>query len=146
MVEPLPKGVVGVIGPWNYPVNLCLGPLAGALAGGNRVLLKPSELTPRTSALIAQAVRDTFSAEELAVVEGGPEIARALTSLKLDHLFFTGSTSVGRLVAMAAAENLVPVTLELGGKSPARKLLTPPYGATLIAGLKAMTRKVNRWL
>ena len=118
-VEPMPKGVVGIISPWNYPVNLALGPLAGALAAGNRVLLKPSELTPRTSRLLADAVADTFSAEEVAVVEGGPEIARAVTKLPLDHLLFTGSTTVGKLVAAAAAEGLVPLTLELGGKSPA---------------------------
>jgi coniferyl-aldehyde dehydrogenase len=118
-VEYLPLGVVGVIAPWNYPVNLALGPLAGALAAGNRCLVKPSELTPRTSALIAEAVADAFTAEEVAVVQGGPDVAQAVTRLPLDGLLFTGSTHVGRLVAKAAAENLVPVTLELGGKSPA---------------------------
>jgi coniferyl-aldehyde dehydrogenase len=117
-VEPVPKGVVGVIAPWNYPVNLALGPLAGVLAAGNRALVKPSEATPRTSSLLRYAVADFFSAEEVAVVEGGPEVSRALTALPLDHLLFTGSTQVGRLVALAAAEHLVPVTLELGGKSP----------------------------
>lgn len=118
-VEFLPKGVVAVIAPWNYPVNLALGPLAGALAAGNRCLVKPSELTPRTSAVIARAVAETFTAEEVAVVEGGPEVAEAVTRLPLDHLLFTGSTHIGRKVAKACAENLVPVTLELGGKSPA---------------------------
>lgn len=118
-VEYLPKGVIAVIAPWNYPVNLALGPLAGALAAGNRCLVKPSELTPRTSAVIARAVSETFTAEEVAVVEGGPEVAEAVTRLPLDHLLFTGSTHVGRKVARACAENLVPVTLELGGKSPA---------------------------
>ncbi|MCC6334524.1 MAG: coniferyl aldehyde dehydrogenase [Myxococcales bacterium] len=118
-IEYLPKGVVGVIAPWNYPVNLALGPLAGALAAGNRCLVKPSELTPRTSSLIADAVAEAFTAEEIAVVEGGAEVAQAVTRLPLDALLFTGSTQVGRLVAKAAAEHLVPVTLELGGKSPA---------------------------
>lgn len=118
-VELLPKGVVAVIAPWNYPVNLALGPLAGALAAGNRCLVKPSELTPRTSALIASAVAETFTVEEVAVVEGGPDVAEAVTRLPLDHLLFTGSTHIGRKVAKACAENLVPVTLELGGKSPA---------------------------
>jgi len=118
-VEYLPKGVVGVIAPWNYPVNLALAPLAGALAAGDRCLVKPSELTPRTSALLARAVAEVFTAEEVAVVEGGADVAQAVTRLPLDALLFTGSTAVGRLVAKAAAENLVPVTLELGGKSPA---------------------------
>lgn len=118
-VQHLPRGVVAIIAPWNYPVNLALGPLVGALAAGNRVLVKPSELTPRTSAVLAQAVADRFSAEEVAVVTGGAEVARAVTELPLDGLLFTGSTNVGRLVAQAAAKNLTPVTLELGGKSPA---------------------------
>ncbi len=118
-VEHVPKGVVGILAPWNYPVNLALGPLAAALAAGNRALVKPSELTPNVSAAIAAAVREHFTAEEVAVVEGGPDVAQAVTRLPLDHLFFTGSTQVGKLVARAAAENLVPVTLELGGKSPA---------------------------
>ncbi|GDX80804.1 aldehyde dehydrogenase [Deltaproteobacteria bacterium] len=117
-VERVPKGVVGIIAPWNYPVNLALGPMVAALAAGNRVLLKPSEVTPRTAALLGRALRDRFTAEEVAVVEGNAEVARAVTSLPLDHLFFTGSTAVGTLVAQAAAASLVPVTLELGGKSP----------------------------
>ena len=119
LVEALPLGVVGVIAPWNYPVNLALGPTAAALAAGNRVLVKPSELTPRTSALLAEVVHGAFSAEEVAVVQGGPDVARAFAELPFDHLLFTGSTAVGRLVAKACAEKLVPVTLELGGKSPA---------------------------
>lgn len=114
-----PLGVVGIISPWNYPVNLALAPLAAALAAGNRVLLKPSELTPATSSLLQVLLGEAFTADEVAVVTGGPEVARAVTELPLDHLLFTGSTAVGRLVAKAAAENLVPVTLELGGKSPA---------------------------
>ncbi|MFO0600124.1 MAG: coniferyl aldehyde dehydrogenase [Myxococcaceae bacterium] len=118
-VEPLPRGVVAVIAPWNYPVNLALGPLACALAAGNRVLIKPSEVTPRTAEALARAISDHFSADEVAVVTGGADVSRAVTELPLDGLLFTGSTQVGRLVAQAAAKNLVPVTLELGGKSPA---------------------------
>jgi acyl-CoA reductase-like NAD-dependent aldehyde dehydrogenase len=124
-VEPIPLGVVGIVAPWNYPVNLLLAPLAGALAAGDRALLKPSEATPRTAEALARAVRDAFTAEEVAVVTGGPDVARALTALPLDHLVFTGSTAVGRRVALAAAENLVPTTLELGGKSPV--LIHPSY-------------------
>jgi coniferyl-aldehyde dehydrogenase len=113
-----PLGVVGVIAPWNYPVQLALGPAAAALAAGNRVMLKPSELTPHTSALLASLVHQTFAADEFCVVQGGPEVARSFASLPFDHLFFTGSTAVGRHVAEAAARNLTPTTLELGGKSP----------------------------
>ncbi len=113
-----PKGVVGVLSPWNYPVQLALMPLATAIAAGNRVLLKPSERTPATSALLADLLSEVFPPEEVATVLGGPEVAAAVSSLPFDHLFFTGSTATGRLVARAAAENLTPVTLELGGKSP----------------------------
>lgn len=118
-VEHRPRGVVGIIAPWNYPVNLAFGPLAAAFAAGNRVLVKPSELTPKTSALMQDAVAERFSADEVAVVTGGADVARAVTELPLDALLFTGSTAVGKLVAQAAAKNLTPVTLELGGKSPA---------------------------
>jgi coniferyl-aldehyde dehydrogenase len=114
-----PLGVVGVISPWNYPVQLALLPAVAALAAGNRVLLKPSELTPQTSALLARLVAERFAADEFAVVTGGAEVGEAFSRLPFDHLFFTGSTAVGRKVALAAAENLTPVTLELGGKSPA---------------------------
>ena len=127
-VLPQPLGVVGVIAPWNYPVNLALGPAACALAAGNRVLVKPSELTPRTAECIAGLVREAFTAEEIAVVTGGPDVARAVARLPLDHLVFTGSTRVGRDVAAAAAPNLVPVTLELGGKSPALVHPAAPLG------------------
>ncbi|MBD3892520.1 coniferyl aldehyde dehydrogenase [Hydrogenophaga sp.] len=113
-----PLGVVGVIAPWNYPLQLALGPAATALAAGNRVMLKPSEITPQTSALLAQLVRQYFAADEFCVLTGGVELARDFASLPFDHLFFTGSTSVGRAVAEAAARNLTPTTLELGGKSP----------------------------
>ena len=114
-----PVGVAGVISPWNYPVQLALLPAAAALAAGNRVLLKPSELTPRTSALLERAVAAHFPPEEFAVITGGAEVGKAFARLPFDHLFFTGSTAVGREVALAAAANLTPVTLELGGKSPA---------------------------
>jgi coniferyl-aldehyde dehydrogenase len=114
-----PLGVVGVISPWNYPVQLALSPVIAALAAGNRVLLKPSELTPNTSALLAELVSAHFREDEFAVVEGDAQVGQAFASLPFDHLLFTGSTAVGRRVAIAAAANLTPVTLELGGKSPA---------------------------
>jgi len=114
-----PLGVVGVISPWNYPLQLALMPVVAALAAGNRVLLKPSELTPRTSALLEHGIAESFAADELAVVNGGPDVGEAFSRLPFDHLFFTGSTAVGRQIALAAASNLTPVTLELGGKSPA---------------------------
>jgi coniferyl-aldehyde dehydrogenase len=113
-----PLGVVGVMSPWNYPLQLSLGPAATALAAGNRVMLKPSELTPHTSALLAALVHAAFGADEFCVVQGGPDVGQAFASLPFDHLFFTGSTTVGRRVAEAAARNLTPTTLELGGKSP----------------------------
>jgi coniferyl-aldehyde dehydrogenase len=113
-----PKGVVGLISPWNFPINLTFTPLAGILAAGNRCVVKPSEFTPETAALIERLVARYFSEEELAVVTGGPEVGRALADAALDHLLFTGSTAVGRRVMAAAAETLTPVTLELGGKSP----------------------------
>jgi coniferyl-aldehyde dehydrogenase len=113
-----PLGVIGIIAPWNYPASLSLIPLATALAAGNRAMIKPSEYTPRTSALLASLVGGLFSADEVAVVTGGPEVAAAFSELAFDHLLFTGSTSIGRSVMQAASKNLVPVTLELGGKSP----------------------------
>lgn len=118
-VEYQPKGVVGVMAPWNYPVSLSLIPLATALAAGNRVMLKPSELTPRTSALLKEMLADIFAPEEVLVVLGGPQVGAAFSGLPFDHLLFTGSTDVGRKVMKAASDNLVPLTLELGGKSPA---------------------------
>jgi coniferyl-aldehyde dehydrogenase len=114
-----PLGVVGVISPWNYPVQLALLPVLAALAAGNTVMLKPSELTPKTSALLARMVAQHFAPDEFAVVSGGPDVGDAFSRLPFDHLFFTGSTAVGRKIALAAAANLTPVTLELGGKSPA---------------------------
>ena len=117
-----PLGVVGVMSPWNYPVQLALSPIITALGAGNRVMLKPSELTPETSALMAGLIAKTFAADEVCVVlgDGANDVAIAaeFSSLPFDHLFFTGSTAVGRLVAKAAAANLTPTTLELGGKSP----------------------------
>ncbi len=114
-----PLGVVGVISPWNFPIGLAFGPLAGVLAAGNRCLIKPSEVTPATSALMQRLVAKFFDPRELAVVTGGPDVAEAFASLPFDHLLFTGSTSVGRKVMATAAAHLVPVTLELGGKCPA---------------------------
>ena len=116
IVQPL--GVVGIMSPWNYPVALCLTPLATALAAGNRVMLKPSEYTPQTSALMASMLGEIFSDDEVAVITGGPDIGVAFSTLPFDHLFFTGSTEIGRVIMRAASDNLVPVTLELGGKSP----------------------------
>jgi len=117
-IERQPLGVVGIIGPWNYPLQLTLGPAAIALAAGNRVMLKPSEITPRTSALLADLVAKAFAPDEFSVVQGGADVAAEFAALPFDHLFFTGSTAVGRKVAEAAARNLTPTTLELGGKSP----------------------------
>ena len=113
-----PLGVVGVVSPWNYPVQLALGPVITALAAGNRVMLKPSELTPQTSALMASLIEKAFVPDELCVVQGDGTLAAEFSGLPFDHLFFTGSTAVGRIVAKAAAANLTPTTLELGGKSP----------------------------
>ena len=112
-------GVIGIIVPWNYPINLSLLPLEAALAAGNRVMIKPSEFTPNTSALLAKLVAETFNPEVVTVVQGGPEVAESFSRLPFDHLLFTGSTSVGHHVMRAASEHLTPVTLELGGKSPA---------------------------
>jgi acyl-CoA reductase-like NAD-dependent aldehyde dehydrogenase len=120
-----PLGVVGIIVPWNYPVYLAIGPLVAALAAGNRALVKCSELAPATAALLERLVRTCFDPDEVAVVTGDVGVARAFAALPFDHLLFTGSTGVGRAVMRAAAENLTPVTLELGGKSPA--LVGPDY-------------------
>jgi len=117
-VEYQPLGVVGVISPWNFPVNLTFTPLAGILAAGNRCMIKPSEYTPATSALMAELVARAFDELEVAVVVGGPRTGADFAGLPFDHLLFTGATSIARHVMRAAADNLVPVTLELGGKSP----------------------------
>lgn len=115
---PEPRGVTLVMAPWNYPVSLALGPVVSALAAGNSVILKPSELTPATSSALAALVRDTFPPDLVAVVEGGSDVAGALLDLPFDHIFFTGSTAVGRIVMEKAARHLATVTLELGGRSP----------------------------
>jgi coniferyl-aldehyde dehydrogenase len=118
-LRPQPLGVAGIIVPWNYPLYLAVGPLVDALAAGNRVMIKMSEYTPRFSALFAGLVAQHFPREEIAVVNGDAEVAQAFSALPFDHLLFTGSTAVGRHVMRAASANLTPVTLELGGKSPA---------------------------
>ena len=113
-----PKGVIGIISPWNFPVNLTFTPLAGVLAAGNRAMIKPSEYTPATSELMARMIASVFSPEEIAVVTGGPDVGQAFAGLPFDHLVFTGATSIAAHVMRAAADNLTPLTLELGGKSP----------------------------
>jgi len=113
-----PVGVVGIISPWNYPFNLSIVPMIAALAAGNRVMLKPSELTPRTADFLVEFLSGLFPGDKVATIVGGPEAGQAFARLPFDHLLYTGSTAVGRLVMQAAAENLTPVTLELGGKSP----------------------------
>lgn len=118
-LRPVPLGVVGVIAPWNYPVNLALIPLATAIAAGNHVYLKPSEHTPRTSAFLASLLAEVFPPERVTVALGDADVGAAFAGLPFDHLVFTGSTAVGRKVMAAAAPNLTPLTLELGGKSPA---------------------------
>lgn len=116
---PQPAGVAGIIAPWNYPLYLAVGPLVDALAAGNRVLVKMSEYTPRFSALFAELIEKHFPDGEVGVINGDADVAAAFAALPFDHLLFTGSTAVGHKVMRAAAENLTPVTLELGGKSPA---------------------------
>lgn len=120
-----PLGVVGVMAPWNYPLSLALMPLATAIAAGNRAMIKPSEFAPASSALLVDLVAQTFAPEQVAVVTGDDGVGRDFASLPFDHLVFTGSTPVGRAVMRAASENLVPVTLELGGKSPV--IVEPGY-------------------
>ena len=119
MILRQPLGVVGIISPWNYPLQLALAPLIGALAAGNRAMLKPSELTPAFSQALAEGIARTFAVDEVAVVTGDASVGKQFAALPFDHLVFTGSTAVGREIAQAAAKNLTPVTLELGGKSPA---------------------------
>ncbi|UCI08612.1 coniferyl aldehyde dehydrogenase [Mesorhizobium sp. B1-1-8] len=116
---PQPVGVVGIVSPWNYPFQLAVAPATAALAAGNRVLIKPSELTPKFSDLLARLVEKHFAPDEMSVVQGDAEVGKTFVSMGFDHLLFTGSTAVGQQVALAAAANLTPVTLELGGKSPA---------------------------
>ena len=118
-VQPQPKGVVGNIVPWNFPFDLSVGPLIEMLAAGNRVVIKPSEYTPACAALLREMIHATFDTDRVDVVVGGLELARAFTRVRWDHLLYTGSPAIGREIAKAAAEQLVPVTLELGGKCPA---------------------------
>jgi coniferyl-aldehyde dehydrogenase len=134
-------GVVGIVSPWNYPLQLALSPLVDVIAAGNRAIIKPSEQTPGFSALLLSAIASTFKEEDVAVVTGGPDIAAAFTKLPFDHLVFTGSTAIGRKVAMAAADGLVPVTLELGGKSPA--LICPSGSMTRAVKAIAYGKFVN---
>lgn len=117
-VEFQPKGVIGIISPWNFPVQLTFAPLANAFAAGNRAMIKPSEFTEKTSDLMKELFAKYYSEEEVAVVTGGPDIGAAFSKLAFDHLVFTGATSIAHHVMRAAADNLVPLTLELGGKSP----------------------------
>lgn len=124
-VLPQPLGVVGIIVPWNYPLYLAVGPLVAALAAGNRVMLKLSEFTPAYAALMQSLVAEVFAEDEISIVTGGADVAAQFSALPFDHLLFTGSTPVGRRVMEAASANLTPVTLELGGKSPA--VIAPGY-------------------
>ena len=114
-----PKGTCLIIAPWNFPFNLMMGPLVSAIAAGNTAILKPSEMTPHTSDLMEGMISELFEEDEVAVVQGGIEVSQALLALKFDHIFFTGSPKVGKIIMEAAAKNLTSVTLELGGKSPA---------------------------
>ncbi|MEK9542600.1 MAG: aldehyde dehydrogenase family protein, partial [Luminiphilus sp.] len=117
-IEYQPKGVVGVIAPWNFPIAMVFEPLASILAAGNRAMVKPSEFTPATAALLADIMTEAFDPDEVSVVTGGPEVGQAFSSLPFDHMIFTGATGIAKHIMAAAAKNLVPVTLELGGKSP----------------------------
>lgn len=117
-IIPEPVGVVLIIAPWNYPFQLAIAPLIAAMSAGNCAIVKPSELAPATSAVIAKLIGETFSSEYVAAVEGGVEVTTALLKERFDHVFFTGGTAVGRVILEAAAKHLTPVTLELGGKSP----------------------------
>jgi coniferyl-aldehyde dehydrogenase len=136
-----PLGVIGIIAPWNYPLLLSLAPLTDALAAGNRVMIKPSELTPNFSELLARLIDRYFGADTVRVRTGGVDVAQAFAALPFDHLLFTGSTAVGRQVMRAAAENLTPVTLELGGKSPA--IVAPDYPIDRAARSLAFGKFVN---
>ena len=117
-IQPDPLGVVLIIGPWNYPFQLIVSPLVGAIAAGNCAILKPSEHAPYTSRVVAELIAATFDPEYVAVAEGDANVSKQLLAEKFDHIFFTGGTAIGRIVMTAAAQHLTPVTLELGGKSP----------------------------
>lgn len=117
-IYPEPFGVALIIAPWNYPMDLAVSPLVGAIAAGNCAVIKPSEIAPSTAGAVAKIMGETFDPQYVAVVEGGPEVAKALLAERFDYIFYTGGTAVGRVVMEAASRNLTPVTLELGGKSP----------------------------
>ena len=136
-----PLGVVGVVAPWNYPYQLTMGPTISAIAAGNRVMIKPSEIMPRFSELLQRIVAECFDPTEIAVVTGDAEVGKAFCALPFDHLVFTGSTAVGRLVAESAARNLTPVTLELGGKSPA--IVDPDCDLEVMVPRLAMGKLLN---
>lgn len=136
-----PKGLCLIISPWNYPFNLSVGPLTSAIAAGNNVILKPSENTPHTSSLIKKMSEEVFDQKIVTVLEGGPEVSQALLKLPFDHIFFTGSPGIGKMVMKAAAENLTSVTLELGGKSPA--IVTPSASIKNAAQRIAVTKFIN---
>jgi len=140
-VTPQPLGVAGIIVPWNYPLYLAVGPLASALVAGNRAMVKLSEITPRFGELFAGLAGKAFAPEEIAVVNGDAQVAAAFSKLPFDHLLFTGSTAVGRHVMRAAAENLTPVTLELGGKSPA--IVAPGFPMERAAGRILLGKCLN---
>ncbi|HEX4844011.1 MAG TPA: coniferyl aldehyde dehydrogenase [Limnobacter sp.] len=140
-VLPQPLGVIGIITPWNFPVYLSFAGIASALAAGNCCMLKPSEYSPRTSALMARLLEDNFGEELVAVIEGDATVAEAFSKLPFDHLLFTGSQRVGKLVAKAAADNLTPVTLELGGKSPL--IVAPSGNLTKAAACAAQGKMLN---
>jgi coniferyl-aldehyde dehydrogenase len=136
-----PLGVVGIISPWNYPVYLTIGPLTGALAAGNRIMIKASEHTPNTTQTLREMLAGVFADDHVSVVTGDADVAAAFSRLDFDHLLFTGSTAVGRHVMRAAADHLTPVTLELGGKSPA--LVAPDYPIDTAAGRIAFGKCFN---
>jgi len=136
-----PLGVIGIMAPWNYAYQLSLVPVCQALAAGNRVLLKTSEFTPGASDLMKEMLGEAFGEDRVAVITGGPEVAAEFSRQQFDHLMFTGSTPTGRKVMMAAAENMVPVTLELGGKSPT--IIGDDYDLTKAAGSIAMGKLMN---
>ncbi len=116
--EYIPKGVVGIVSPWNFPINLALSPLVSVLAAGNRAFLKPSEITPQTAELLAQSISDYFHPDEVQVATGGLETSQRFVALPFDHIIYTGGETVAKSIMKVAADNLVPLTLELGGKCP----------------------------
>jgi aldehyde dehydrogenase (NAD+) len=136
-----PRGICLILSPWNYPFSLCVGPLVSALAAGNAVILKPSEFTPHVSAVLNRMVREVFEPSVVSIFEGGPEVSQHLLKLPFDHIFFTGSPSVGKIVMKAAAENLTSVTLELGGKSPS--IITGSASLSDAAKRTAVAKFVN---